>query len=137
MFGAAFWVAPVLFAIAAPASLFFVRYASNRDPMLGVFLFVLFAGFAIWLWVACLREYGKYQQDLQTRLVEVLDNAPDAAWIARPTGSCYLRLGGRKIRIPADRFRDLKEATTVNVVFLPLSLVAVRVEAAHGIKLSP
>ena len=52
------------------------------------------------------------------------------------SGFCFLRLHGKKIRVPNDRYSELKEATMARVAVLPNSLIAVRVDLSRGIGLS-
>src|SRR5437764_3316167 len=73
------------------------------------------------------REYQSLQSDLQVGMLQVIEGAPEKVWMGR-SGFCFLRLHGKKIRVPNDRYSELKEATMARVAVLPNSLIAVRVD---------
>jgi hypothetical protein len=81
----------------------------------------------------------KVSHDIEMRVVELMEGAPESVWIPdsaielTKTGFCYLRLAGRTIRVPSDSYGELREANIVKVAFLPAAMVAVRVEPVRGI----
>ena len=135
MVGWQFWAAPIMFAM---ASLGLGIGALGGDPVV-IFLFLLLGSLAVILWIIRLRDYSKVTHDIEMRLVEVIEDAPEKVWVPRSTieltkvGFCYLQLAGRTIRVPNDSYGELREANMVKVAFLPTALVAVRVEPLRGI----
>ena len=102
----------------------------------GVGLFVFFAAITGVLWIARWRQLNRLTADIEKRVVEVLEGTPDKVWMAWRDGFCYLRLQGKTIQVPADRYEELCEANFVKIAFLPTALTAVRVEMSRGIGLS-
>ncbi len=135
MVGWQFWAAPIMFGV---ASFGLGIGALGGDPVV-VFLFLLLGSLAVILWIVRLRDYSKVTHDIEIRLVEVIEDAPEKIWVPRSTieltkvGFCYLQLAGRTIRVPNGSYGELREANMVKVAFLPTALVAVRVEPLRGI----
>lgn len=121
MVGWQFWAAPITFGV---ASLGFGIGSIGGDPMV-IFLFLLLGSLAVILWITRLRDYNKVTQDIEMRIVEVIEEAPEKVWVPRRTiqltkmGFCYLRLAGRTIRVPNDSYGELREANMVKVAFCP------------------
>jgi hypothetical protein len=77
-----------------------------------------------------MREYRAFQRDVEMRLTESVTAAPQKVW--RPKKfSCYVRINGNKIRVPWERYYELREANLVRIAYLPESRVAVQIEVAH------
>ena len=74
--------------------------------------------------------------DIEKGEVEVIEGGPDKVRMGRRTGLCYLTMQGKTIRVPNDRYGELKDANWVRVAILPTSLVAVRVDASRGVGLT-
>jgi hypothetical protein len=98
--------------------------ALRGDPLIA-FLFLLFLTPALVLWIVRLRDYKKVVHDIEMRIVEVIEGAPEKVWAPRgminitKMGFCYLRLAGRTIRVPNDSYGELRDANMVRVAFLP------------------
>ena len=133
MVGAQFWAGPIMFGV---ASIVFGIVALGRDPV-AISLFLSFGSVSVGLWVLRVRDYNKVTQDIDKRIVEVIEGAPEKVWVPRymieQMGFCYIRLGGHTIRVPNELYGELREANMVKVAFLPTALVAVRVEPERGI----
>jgi hypothetical protein len=129
-----FWAGPVVYAVWAPLSIGIAWYASDGDPLLIVPFAVLFGGLAVWIWVVRLHARSLRLEEIRARVVEVVQGSPEAVWMAK-SGFCYIRLDGRDIQIPNDRFRELSESTVVRIAYLPRSRVVVRVEASRTLGL--
>ena len=123
-----FWFAPSLFGLAC---LGLAIAATGGDPLFA-FLFLFFVIPALVLWIVRLRDYKKVVHDIEMRIVEVIEGAPEEVW-ATKAGLCYVRLAGRTIRVPNDSYGELREANMARVAFLPTALAAVRVEPFRGI----
>ena len=137
MIGWQFWAAPIIFVVVS-AGLGIGALGSNPDI---IFVFILICSLTIVLFLYRLRDYRKVNHDIEMRVVEVIQGAPEKVWVPRSTfeltrlGFCYLRLAGHTIRIPNDVYGELREANIVKVAFLPTALVAVRVDSIRGIGL--
>jgi hypothetical protein len=132
MVGAQFWAGPIMFGV---ASIVFGIVALGRDPV-AISLFRSFGSVSVGLWVLRVRDYNKVTQDIDKRIVEVIEGAPEKVWVERyltRMGFCYIRLGGYTIRVPNELYGELRESNMVTVAFLPTALVAVRVEPERGI----
>ena len=86
------------------------------------------------LCLSTVRHYKRVVHDIERRVVEVIEGAPEHVWASR--GFCYLVIAGRTIRVPNDVYGELRESNLVKVAFFPTSLVAVQVEAVRGMGLS-
>lgn len=132
-----FWATPMMF---GAASLGFGIGAVGGDPTI-IFLFLLFFSLAVVLCLFRFHDYKRVSHDIEMRIVEVIEGAPEKVWIPRHVieltrlGFCYLRVAGRTIRVPNDAYGELREANIVTVAFLPTAMVAVRVEPVRGIGL--
>jgi len=92
----------------------------------------MLGGLAIYAWVRSLGSYRKFVSDKNTRLVNIVEGAPERVFMTR-FGQCYVRMSGRKIRVGNDYFSELRDANNVRIEFLPESLLAVRVQVVRGI----
>ena len=137
MVGWQFWAAPIMFGI---ATLGLGIGALGRNPAI-IFVFLLTCALTAILCLVRLRDSKKIGHDIEVRLVQVIEGAPEKVWIPRSaleltkSGFCYLRLDGRTVRVPNDAYGELREANIVKVAFLPTALVAVKVETVRGIGL--
>jgi hypothetical protein len=130
-----FWFAPIIFGVATLG----LGIAALGGNSLIAFMFVFFLIPAFVLWLVRLHDYKKVVHDIEMRVVEVIEGAPEKVWTPRITiditklGFCYIRLAGRTIRVPNDAYGELRDTNMVRVAFLPTALAAVRVEAFRGI----
>ncbi len=131
LLGWQFWFAPILFSLACVGT----GWVAATGEAIGLWLFVLFCTVTVFLWVWRLRQFKKFQADLDHRIVEVLEGAPQKSWIAR-NGDCYVVISGQTIKVPNDSYGALQDATIVKLTFLPTSRIAVTVETGRGIGLS-
>ena len=123
-----FWAAPIMF---GTGCLGLGIGALGGDPLI-TFLFFFFLIPAFVLCIVRFRDYQKVVHDIELRIVDVIEGAPERVW-ATKGGFCYLRLAGHTIRVPNDSYGELREANMVRVAFLPTALAAVRVEPFRGI----
>jgi hypothetical protein len=106
-----------------------------------IFVFLLVSSLAVILCFFRFRDFKKVSHDIEMRVVEIIEDAPQRVWIPRnameltKVGFCYLLLAGRTIRVPNDAYGELREANIVKVAFLPTALVAVHVESVRGLGL--
>ncbi|PWT91845.1 MAG: hypothetical protein C5B55_07465 [Blastocatellia bacterium] len=131
MMGWQFWFAPIVFGAVSLGLL--LAYAFTRDPLLG-FLLLCLGCTAILIWIVQLREHDKFRRDIQKRVVEVVEGAPEKVGTSR-LGFCILHIAGRRVRVSNDHYGELREANAVMVAFLPESAIAVRVLVTRGIGL--
>src|SRR5215475_10417651 len=137
MVGWQFWAAPIMFGI---TSLGLGLFALGGNPAI-IFVFLLVLSLTVILCLFRFRDFKKVNHDIELRLVEVVEGAPQKVWIPRSAieltkaGFCYLLLASRTIRVPTDHYEELREANIVKVAFLPTALVAVHVESARGLGL--
>jgi hypothetical protein len=132
MVGWQFWAAPLMF---VAASLGLGIGALGGNPAI-IFVFLLFVSVTVVLCLFWVRNYNRVMLDIERRVVEVIKGAPEHVWVTRG-GFCYLGIAGRTIRVPNDVYGELRESNMVKVAFLPTALVAVQVETARGLGLSP
>jgi hypothetical protein len=132
MVGWQFWAAPLMF---VAASLGLGIGALGGNPAI-IFAFLLFVSVTVVLCLFRVRNYNRVMLDIERRVVEVIEGAPEHVWVTRG-GFCYLGIAGRTIRVPNDVYGELRESNMVKVAFLPTALVAVQVETARGLGLSP
>ncbi len=113
MVGWQFWAGPIMFGV---ASIVFGIFALGRDPV-AISLFLSFGSVSVGLWVLRVRDYNKVAQDIDKRIVEVIEGAPEKVWVPRymieRMGFCNIRLAGYTIRVPNELYGDLREANTV------------------------
>jgi len=137
MIGWEFWAAPLIFGVASLG--LGIGAAGGNSAIIFVFLLVL--SLTLILCLFRFRDFRKVSHDIEMRVVEVLEGAPEKVWIPRSgieltkAGFCYLLLAGRTIRVPTDAYGELCEANIVKVTFLPTALVAVRIEPFRGLGL--
>jgi hypothetical protein len=131
LIGWTFWFGPAFFALVSFAGMIFALTGEALALWIATPIFVA----SIVFWTARLRQCKDFDCDMERRIVEVLDGAPEKVWLTR-SGDCYISLQGRTIKVPNDSYGALKEATIVKVVFLPTSGIAVHVDAGRGIGLS-
>lgn len=130
-----FWTAPIIFGF---ATLALGIGALGGNPAI-ILVFLLVFSLTALLCLFRFLEYKKVSHDIEMRVVELMEGAPERVWIPESaieltkTGFCYLRLAGRTIRVPNDLHGELREANMVKVAFLPTAMVAVRVEPVRGI----
>ena len=131
MIGSWFWATPAIFGL---ASLGLGIGAIGGNPAI-IFIFVLVFSAAVLVFFSRLRDFKKMSHDIEMRVVEVIEGAPEKVWTQRD-GFCYLVLAGRTIRVPPDVkvYDSLREANIVKVAFLPTALVAVHLESDRGLK---
>ena len=132
MVGWQFWAAPLMF-VAGSVGLGVGALFGN--PVI-IIVFILVVSVTVLLCLLWVRDYNKVTQDIERRVVEVIEGAPEHVWMSRG-GFCYLGIAGRTIRVPNDVYGELGESNMVKVAFLPTALVAVQVEAVRGIRFSP
>ncbi len=130
MIGWTFWVAPAIFGL---VSLGLGIGAIGGNPAI-VFAFLLVFSAAVMLYFSRVRAFKKLSHDIEMRVAEVIEGAPEKIWTQRD-GFCYLLLAGRTIRVPPDAhpYGSLREANFVRVAFLPTTLLAVHVESDRGL----
>lgn len=131
LLGWQFWFAPILFSLGCAGT----GWVAATGDAMGLWLFVLFCTVSVFLWVWRLRQFKRFQADLEHRIVELLEGAPQKSWVAR-NGDCYLKISGITIKVPNDCQGPLQDATIVKVAFLPTSRIAVSIETGRGIGLS-
>jgi hypothetical protein len=137
MVGWQFWAAPIMFGF---ASLGLGIGAVGGNPAI-IFVFFLVSSLAVILCFFRFCDFKKVSHDIEMRVVEIIEDAPQEVWIPRnameltKVGFCYLLLAGRTIRVPNDAYGELREANIVKVAFLPTALVAVHVESVRGLGL--
>jgi len=129
LIGWLFWAPPIIFTIS-----YFVAawFALSLGVLAEVVCFVLFGGLATWSCLSRLREYKKFGRDIDARIVEVAEGAPERVWMTRD-GRCYVRIAGRKIPVPNDYFKELRDANSIKIEYLPESCFATRVKIVHGV----
>ncbi|HEX9111357.1 MAG TPA: hypothetical protein VF845_07745, partial [Terriglobales bacterium] len=77
MMGLQFWFAPILFSLGCAGS----AWATARGEAVGIVLLLLFGTITIVLWTLRLRQYRKFTADIDHRVVEVLEGAPQRTWV--------------------------------------------------------
>jgi hypothetical protein len=127
-----FWATPVVFVILS-VGLGIGIGALGRNPAI-IFVISLFVSLTVVLCLVWVSRYKKVTQDIERRVVEVIEGAPEQVWLSR--GFCYLGIAGLTIRVPNDSYGDLRQSNKAKVAFLPTALVAVKVECFRGIGLS-
>lgn len=125
-----FWATPVIFAILT----FGLGIAAVLNLATMILVFSLFFCLTVGLCLVSVNRYQKVTQDIENRVVQVIEGAPEQVWLSR--GFCYLGIAGLTIRVPNDSYGDLRESNKVKVAFLPTALVAVKVECFRGMGLS-
>jgi hypothetical protein len=96
MIGWQFWAAPIIFVV---VSVGLGIGALGGNPAI-VFVFLLVCSLTIILFVFRFRDYRRVNRDIEIRVVEVIEGAPEMVWIPRSvfeltrSGFCYLRLAG-------------------------------------------
>ena len=133
MTGFAFWAGPI--AIAVVIITLVLLSMGTIDKLLSLIFLALLGLYTGYMIVPRLREYGRIRNDLAAGIVKTLEAAPQKVWMGR-TGFCYASFGGFVIRVPNDRYKELRDSNLVKIAFLPTSLVAVGVEVEHGIGLA-
>jgi hypothetical protein len=129
MMGWKLWFGPILFTIGYPvAAWFFLPLGWEGE----IACFLTLGGLAIYAWVRSLGSFRKFASDKNTRLVNILEGAPDRVYMTG-LGGCYVCMSGLKIRVGNDYFSELRDANNVRIEFLPTSLLAVRVQVVRGI----
>ncbi len=108
---------------------------SLLNPAAIVLVFSVFFTLTVGLCLVWANRYQKVKQDIESRVAEVIEGAPEQVWLSR--GFCYLGVAGLTIRVPNDYYGDLRQSNKVKVAFLPTALVAVKVECFRGMGLSP
>ena len=129
MMGWQLWFGPILFTIGYPVAAWFALPLGWPGEII---CFLMLGGLAIYAWVRSLGSYRKFVSDKNTRLVNIVEGAPERVFMTR-FGQCYVRMSGRKIRVGNDYFSELRDANNVRIEFLPESLLAVRVQVVRGI----
>lgn len=132
--GWTFWFPPILFSFGA---LFAAWLDLRRDPTAHILL-IIFSAFALFLWPLRIHDYRQIKRDIDTRLVDDVEIAPERVWSGKSLwrlGFHYMQIDGKTIRIPSSRFTELQDANFVRVAFLPRSRLAVAVEVIAGIGL--
>jgi hypothetical protein len=129
MIGWQFWAAPLIFGF---ASLGLGIGAIGGNPVI-IFVFLLVFSAAVLLCLSRVSDFKKVSHDIEMRVAEVIEGAPEKVWVQR--GVCYVVLAGRTIRVPPDAhvFGSLREANIVKIAFLPTALVALHVESDRGL----
>ena len=89
---------------------------------------------AAFLWFIFLRNRQRVQRDIDSRMIEVVEGPLEKVWRNR-FGVCFISIDRKKIRVPTEFFKDLREATTVTVDYLPDSLIALHVKPNYGLHL--
>jgi|SRR5215469_14468748 len=79
MVGWMFWVGPIIFGV---TSLGLGVWALEGNPEL-VFVFLLMSSFAVVVWTARIRDYNKVAGDIEKRVVEVVEGAPERVWVTK------------------------------------------------------
>lgn len=89
---------------------------------------------AAFLWLVFLRNKQRLQRDVDRRVIEVAEGSPDNVWRNR-LGVCFVSLSGKNIRVPAEYYEELQQATSVTLEYLPESLIALRIKPHRGLHL--
>lgn len=98
-------------------------------------IILAFLGFpAGFLWFIFLRNKQRVQRDIDNRMIEVVEGPPKKVWRNR-FGVCFISIDGKKIRVPTEFFKDLQEATTVTIEYLPESFIALHIKPNYGLHL--
>jgi hypothetical protein len=129
MFNWRFWYDTVFCGIVALG--FAIAFGVTRNLAL-LFLLIIFGTLTLVNLFPRMRAYRAFQRDVEMRLAESVTAAPQKVW--RPKKFfCYVRINGNKIRVPWERYYELREANLVRIAYLPESRVAVQIEVAHGL----
>ena len=130
MVGWQFWAVPLVFGF---ASLGMGIGAIGGNSAI-IFAFLLLFGAAVIVCLSRVRDFKKVSHDIEMRVAEVIEGAPEKVWTQRD-GYCYLLLAGRTIRVPPEAhvYGSLRDANIVRITFLPTALLAVRVESDRGL----
>ena len=130
LIGWQFWAAPVVTAVLFLACAWYL--ASEEDVLTKVFVLGILGIFSVGLLLVRILQYKKFAADIQARVVEVVQGAPERVRLTR-TGRCYLRIEGRDICTPNEYYKELQEANAAKIEFLPRSRLATRVKVIRGI----
>jgi hypothetical protein len=123
---------PPLFASAFCIALF---ASYPPDDLVARFLIIAIAGApAGYLWIIFLRNKQRVLQDVDSRMIEIVDGAPTKVWKNR-FGLCFISIDGKKIRVPTEFFKNLQESTTATIEYLPKSLIALHIKPHYGLHL--
>jgi len=107
----------------------------KQEELFDKFLVAVLPGvFAAFLWLVFLRNKQRLQQDVDRRVIEVVEGSPEKVWRNR-LGVCYVSLSGKNIRVPAEYYVELQEATSVTLEYLPESLIALHIKPHRGLHL--
>jgi len=136
MFGFYLWAAPISLTVTclllAILSLYIDDSRSDR-----LFMESLSMGLgcltALPAWYFSIRRYEQIKQDLAGGILFEVEGAPEKTYMRPITGACYVRIQGIDLKVPHDRFNELKDANLVRIAFLPRSQVAVCLEIVYGL----
>lgn len=130
MVGGWFWAAPAIWGLPGVVGLAIGAIGGNPAMMFASLVVLTVAAI---LCLFCVRDFKKVNHDIEMRIAEVIEGAPEKVWTSH--GYCYLLLAGRAIRVPPDVhvYASLREANVVRVAFLPTALTAVNVEPDRGL----
>jgi hypothetical protein len=125
-----FWSPPTIVTAGCIVAIFFLWGADA--VAWGIFAPLVMVTGAFWFSRA--RRYRRITEEIERRIVEVLEGAPEKAWLTR--SAAYVRLSGINIQVPHDRYAELRDANSVKVALLPVTRIAVRIDIARGIGLA-
>jgi hypothetical protein len=129
MVGWQFWAAPAIFGLVSLG-----LGIGAIDGNLGIiFVFFLVLSAALILFRSRFRHFKKVNRDIEMRVAEIVEGAPEKVWPQKGVG-WSLSYTGRDILVPFDLYDgNLREVNIVRVAFLPTALVAVHVEFTRGL----
>ena len=132
MFGWRFWYDAAFWSALTLGLFVACIVAGDGNRIVFLLLLILFGTLASVNVIPRVREYHRFRQDMVTNLAEVILAAPNR--VRRPNNFfCYMQINGRRVRVPWDRYFELRDANLVKIVLLPTCRVAVRVEVAQGL----
>lgn len=78
-----FWAPPAIFALACIVAVFFLIGADKVAWAIFAPFLVVTAG----IWFSRLRQHSKITADIDKRIVEIIEGAPEKVWMSR-SGTC-------------------------------------------------
>ena len=125
------WAPPLV------TSLFFVAaifYAWEDELEAKIIMFVLLGLTSGTMWFVFLRNKLRVQRDIENRMIEIVEGPLKNVWKGR--FGIFVLIDGKKIRVPAEFFKDLQVATTATIEYLPESRVALHIKPHYGLHLN-
>ena len=123
------WAPPLVTSLFCLATLV---YAWKDELEVRIILLVFLGLLAGSLWFIFLRNKRRVERDIDNRMIEIVEGPLKKVWRNR-FGMFFVLIEGKKIRVPADFFKDLQAATTVTIEYLPESCVALHIKPHYGL----